>query len=40
MGLDFSPKPERLMAVLDVAETLLKTIYILPGIVDEIKQKN
>jgi len=34
-----APKPEHLIAALDIAETLLKTIYILPGIADEIKKK-
>ena len=32
-----SPKPEHLVAALDIAETLLKTIYILPDMADQIK---
>lgn len=34
-----SPKPTELIAALDIAETLLKTIYILPGIADSINPK-
>jgi len=33
-----APKPEHLVAALDIAETLLKTIYILPEIADKIKR--
>ena len=33
-----TPKPEHLVAALDIAETLLKTIYILPEIADKIKR--
>jgi hypothetical protein len=34
-----APKPEHLVAALDIAETLLKTIYVLPTLADEIKPK-
>lgn len=34
-----SPKPEHLIAALDIAETLLRTIYILPDIAKQIKPK-
>ena len=33
-----APKPQHLIAALDIAETLLKTIYILPEMVDELKK--
>lgn len=32
-----APKPQELIAALDIAETLLKTIYILPDMADSIK---
>ncbi|MCX5871606.1 MAG: DUF4145 domain-containing protein [Deltaproteobacteria bacterium] len=32
-----SPKPQHLVAALDIAETLLKTIYILPDMADQLK---
>jgi len=34
-----APKPEHLVAAIDIAETLLKTIYILPGMADKMKAK-
>ena len=34
-----APKPEHLIAALEIAETLLKTIYILPEIAEQIKPK-
>lgn len=34
------PSPKVLNAALDIAETLLKTIYVLPGIADTIKTGN
>lgn len=34
-----APKPEHLIAALEIAETLLKTIYILPKIAEQIKPK-
>ena len=34
-----APKPEHLVAALDIAETLLKTIYVLPKMADKIKKK-
>jgi hypothetical protein len=34
-----APKPEHLVAALDIAETLLKTIYVLPEMADKIKKK-
>jgi len=34
-----SPKPEHLIAALDIAETLLKTIYILPEMAEQINKK-
>ena len=34
-----APKPERLIAALDIAETLLKTIYLLPKIAEDIGHK-
>ena len=34
-----APKPEHLVAALDIAETLLKTIYVLPDIADQLKPK-
>jgi len=33
-----APKPQHLVAALDIAETLLKTIYILPDIADQLKK--
>lgn len=33
-----APKPEHLVAALDIAETLLKTIYILPGMANQLKK--
>jgi len=33
-----APKPEHLVAALDIAETLLKTIYILPDMADQLKK--
>lgn len=34
-----SPKPTELVAALDIAETLLKTIYILPGVAEVLKPR-
>ncbi len=34
-----APKPQHLVAALDIAETLLKTIYILPKLDGELKNK-
>jgi len=34
-----APKPEHLVAALDIAETLLKTIYVLPEMADKIKKR-
>lgn len=34
-----SPKPQHLVAALDIAETLLKTIYILPELDEQLKDK-
>jgi hypothetical protein len=31
-----APKPTELVAALDIAETLLKTLYVLPGVADSI----
>ena len=33
-----APKPQHLVAALDIAETLLKTIYVLPSIADQLKK--
>lgn len=33
-----APKPQHLVAALDIAETLLKTIYILPDMADQLKK--
>lgn len=33
-----APKPEHLVAALDIAETLLKTIYVLPAMAEEIER--
>lgn len=35
-----APKPQHLIAALDIAETLLKTIYILPSVAEQLKKKN
>ena len=35
-----APKATELVAALDIAETLLKTIYILPEVADLIKSKD
>ncbi|HYC57610.1 MAG TPA: DUF4145 domain-containing protein, partial [Candidatus Binatia bacterium] len=35
-----APKPADLIAALDIAETLLKTIYVLPDVADRLKPKN
>jgi hypothetical protein len=35
-----APKPQHLIAAFDIAETLLKTIYILPNIADQLKRKD
>ncbi|MCP4640309.1 MAG: DUF4145 domain-containing protein, partial [bacterium] len=34
-----APKPEHLIAATDIAETLLKTIYILPDMAEQLKPK-
>lgn len=34
-----APKPSELVSALDIAETLLKTIYILPSVADQLKPK-
>ena len=34
-----APKPDEMIAALDIAETLLKTIYVLPEIAESIKPK-
>ena len=34
-----APKPEHLVAAIDIAETLLKTIYVLPWMAEQIKPK-
>ena len=34
-----APKPEHLVAAIDIAETLLKTIYVLPEMAEQIKPK-
>lgn len=34
-----APKPEHLVAAIDIAETLMKTIYVLPLMADQIKPK-
>lgn len=33
-----APKPQHLVAALDIAETLLKTIYVLPNMADQLKK--
>jgi len=33
-----APKPEHLVAAFDIAETLLKTIYVLPDMADQLKK--
>ena len=33
-----APEPQHLVAALDIAETLLKTIYVLPGLADQLKK--
>ena len=34
-----APKPEHLIAALDIAETLLKTIYVLPTLAESLDEK-
>ena len=34
-----APNPEHLVAAIDIAETLLKTIYILPAMAEQLKLK-
>ncbi len=33
-----APQPQHLVAAIDIAETLLKTIYVLPGMADQLKK--
>lgn len=35
-----APKPEHLVAAVDIAETLLKTIYVLPDMAEQLKRRN